>query len=75
MATRQHTPDLETMAGLLASRPDAAGILVSHGMHCIGCAIARFETVAEACAIYGVSAEQLLLEIDHQAAQRQRSTT
>lgn len=63
------------MAGLLASRPDAAGILVSHGMHCIGCAIARFETVAEACAIYGVSAEQLLLEIDHQAAQRQRSTT
>jgi len=44
-------------------------------MHCIGCAIARFETIAEACAIYGVSAEQLLLEIDQQAAPRQRSTT
>lgn len=55
------------MAGLLASRPGAAGVLVRHGMHCIGCAIGRFETVAEACAIYGVSAEQLLLEIDRQA--------
>jgi len=63
------------MAELLARRPGAAGVLVSHGMHCIGCAIARFETIAEACAIYGVSAEQLLLEIDHQAALRQRSTT
>lgn len=63
------------MAELLASRPGAAGVLVSHGMHCVGCAIARFETVAEACAIYGVSAEQLVLEIDHQTAPHQRSTT
>lgn len=75
MTPPQHVPALETIAELLARRPGAAGVLVSHGMHCIGCAIARFETVAEACAIYGVSAEQLLLEIDHQAAQRQRSTT
>ncbi len=75
MTTPQQVSARETMAELLAGRPGAAGVLVSHGMHCVGCAIARFETVAEACAIYGVSAEQLLLEIDHQAAQRQRSTT
>jgi hybrid cluster-associated redox disulfide protein len=60
------------MAGLLTRRPGAAGVLVSRGMHCIGCAIARFETIAEACAIYGVSVEQLLLDIDRQAAENRR---
>ena len=41
-------------------RPLAARILVQHRMHCVGCAIAAFETVAEACEIYGISLQELL---------------
>jgi hybrid cluster-associated redox disulfide protein len=48
------------VAALLAREPRLARVLLRHGMHCVGCAIAPFETIAEACAIYGVSVEQLL---------------
>jgi hypothetical protein len=41
-------------------------------MHCVGCAIARFETIAEACAVYGMSVEELLLEIDRQTEAARR---
>jgi hybrid cluster-associated redox disulfide protein len=33
-------------------------------MHCAGCAIAPFETIGEACAIYGVSVKELLAALD-----------
>jgi hypothetical protein len=33
-------------------------------MHCVGCAIAPFETLAEACEIYGISLGDLLAELN-----------
>ena len=53
----------DTIAEVLARRPGAAHLFFDRRMHCVGCAIAPFETVAEACAIYGVSAEDLIAEI------------
>jgi hybrid cluster-associated redox disulfide protein len=41
-----------TVADVLLKRPLVARILVNHHMHCVGCAIAPFETLAEACEIY-----------------------
>jgi hydroxylamine reductase len=52
----------------LLTRPGAARVLVDRGMHCLGCAIAPFETITEACAIYGVSVEELLAALDCSAA-------
>ena len=37
-------------------------------MHCVGCAIAPFETLEEVCVIYGVPLEQLLEDIRRAAA-------
>jgi hybrid cluster-associated redox disulfide protein len=53
-----------TVAEVLLKRPFAARILVNHHMHCVGCAIAPFETLAEACEIYGVSLRGLLAELN-----------
>ena len=53
----------DTIAEVLARWPGAARVLVDSGMHCVGCAIAPFETVAEACAIYGVSVDQFLADL------------
>jgi hybrid cluster-associated redox disulfide protein len=53
----------ETVAALLAREPRAARVLLDHGMHCVGCAIAPFETLAEICAVYGVSLEQLMVDL------------
>jgi hybrid cluster-associated redox disulfide protein len=55
-------PD-ETIAALLIREPRAGRILLSYGMHCVGCAIAPFETLAEVCAIYGVPVSRLLEDL------------
>jgi len=54
----------ETVSDLLARNPQAARVLFNHRMHCVGCAIAGFETLAEACLVYGVPLEQLLEELN-----------
>jgi hybrid cluster-associated redox disulfide protein len=53
----------ETVSALLARDPRAARILLNHRMHCVGCAIAPFETLAEVCLVYGVPLEPLLEEL------------
>lgn len=53
----------DSVADVLAASPRAARLLLDRGMHCVGCAIAPFETLGEACAIYGVSLDRLLLDL------------
>lgn len=65
----------ETVAALLAREPRAARVLLDHGMHCVGCAIAPFETLAEICVIYGVSLEQLRVDLRDHCASEKRETT
>ena len=55
----QPTLDL-TMADLVDGWPAAASVLARHGMACVGCGMAKFETIAEATAAYGVDCEVFL---------------
>lgn len=52
-----------TVAELLARRPQAAWVFFRHRMACVGCVLARFETVAEAVAAYGLDLQAFLREI------------
>jgi hybrid cluster-associated redox disulfide protein len=52
------------VADVLLKWPLAPRILMSRRMHCVGCAIAPFETLTEACEIYGVSVRDLLAELN-----------
>lgn len=61
------TPD-DSIEDLLARHPGAARVLVDYGMHCVGCVIAPFETIAEACANYGVPTDELIAALDRSAA-------
>ena len=63
MTTSRTVNGSDTVADILARSPHAARLLLDRGMHCVGCAIAPFETIAEACAIYGVSLDRLLLDV------------
>ncbi|HZR26682.1 MAG TPA: DUF1858 domain-containing protein [Vicinamibacterales bacterium] len=61
-----------TIAEVLATYPAAARILVRHHMHCVGCDIAPFETIGEACVIYGVAVEDLFAEIHRAVTQEEK---
>ena len=45
---------------VVEANENAPEILLSFGMHCLGCAIAHGETVAEAAAVHGIELQDLL---------------
>lgn len=48
----------------LQLNPKAAEILMAHGMHCLGCALAHGETVGEAVGVHGADIEKILKELN-----------
>ena len=41
-----------------------AQILMSAGMHCLGCMMSHFENLEQACAVHGIDADALVAEIN-----------
>jgi hybrid cluster-associated redox disulfide protein len=61
-------PDLEmSIADLIAACPYAGAALARRGMACVGCPMARFESVTEAAAAYGADPIELLRDAIGQA--------
>ena len=52
------------IAECIQINPNAAEILLSTGMHCIGCAMAHGETIAEAVAVHGEDLDKLLEKLN-----------
>ncbi len=59
---REIRPKL-TVAELLARAPSAAIAFVRHRMACVGCAMAPFDTLDEAAAVYGLDLPAFLNEV------------
>ena len=43
---------------------ETARLFFEIGMHCLGCPASRGETVAEACAVHGTDADELVAKIN-----------
>lgn len=41
-----------------------APILMNMGMHCLGCPASQAESIADACAVHGVNADEIVAEIN-----------
>ena len=48
----------------LKLNPDSAQILMSYGMHCLGCAMAHGETIEQAVNAHGNDLEELLAKLN-----------
>lgn len=57
-----------TIGQLLQEYPNAAGILMEIGMHCLGCPSAQMETLAEAAMVHGIDVDLLTEKINAQIA-------
>jgi len=49
-----------TIYELLQQKPEAAQVLFKFGMGCVGCAIARGETIRQAAEAHGIPLSELL---------------
>ena len=59
---RRPDPDM-SMDEIMRKWPDTIGVLIKHGMLCVGCPIALFHTVTEACEEHDVDEEIFLGEL------------
>lgn len=55
----QITKDIK-IGELLDANRELASFLLEMGMHCLGCPSARNETLAQACLVHGVDADELV---------------
>ena len=53
-----------TIYEVLQLQPEIAPVFLGFGMHCLGCPSARSETVAQACMVHGVNADDLVSKIN-----------
>ena len=55
----------KTLIGdLVREYPEASEILLSIGMHCLGCPSARGESIEQACAVHGVDVNILVEKLN-----------
>ena len=60
----------DTLIGeIVVQYPEAAEILLSIGMHCLGCPASRMESLQDACAVHGVDAQQVIDAINSKIAE------
>jgi hybrid cluster-associated redox disulfide protein len=60
-------PQLEvtlTVAEVLARWPQTIPVFIHHQMACVGCAMARFETLAEVAKIYNLDLSRFINELE-----------
>lgn len=49
---------------ILKLRPDKVDVLLSMGMHCLGCPSSQMETIAEACMVHNVDLDTILEKLN-----------
>jgi hybrid cluster-associated redox disulfide protein len=53
-----------TIAEALKLKPQIAPVLMSKGMHCLGCVIAQGETIEQAAEVHGMDVDRLIKELN-----------
>jgi hybrid cluster-associated redox disulfide protein len=47
--------------------PDVVGVFVAHGLGCIGCAMANFETIEQGATAHGMDIDALMKDLNEAA--------
>jgi len=53
-----------TIDEVLKKYPQTAEIFLKYGFHCLGCAAATFETLEQGATAHGITAEELLEDLN-----------
>ena len=70
MAMAEQYVNGKTLIGEIVTQyPEAIEILLSIGMHCLGCPASRSASLEEACMVHGIPAEQVIDAINEKIAE------
>jgi len=63
MAKQNITKEM-AIGEVVSKYPDTIEIFMNHGLHCIGCAAAHFENIAQGCEAHGIDADRLIKDLN-----------
>ena len=59
----------QTLVGeIVMNHPEAIEVLMSIGMHCLGCPASQAESLENACAVHGIPVDQVVEAINSRIA-------
>ena len=53
-----------TIEEVLTMKPNSEEILLSFGMHCLGCPCSRAESLEQACMVHGINVDELVEKLN-----------
>ncbi len=53
-----------SLADVVQKHPETAEVFQKHGLHCMGCAMASFETLEQGAAAHGMDLDKLLEDLN-----------
>jgi hybrid cluster-associated redox disulfide protein len=59
-----------SFADIIEKNPEAVGILMGKGMHCIGCGMAAMETLEQGALMHGMNPDELVKEINKKTGKK-----
>ena len=59
-----------TLVGeIVRTYPEAIEVLMSKGMHCLGCPASQAESISDACMVHGLNPENVITAVNDRIAQ------
>jgi hybrid cluster-associated redox disulfide protein len=49
---------------VVKNHPETIPVFMQHGLHCLGCAIATFESIEEGATVHGIDIEALVADLN-----------
>jgi hybrid cluster-associated redox disulfide protein len=59
-----------TIGEVIEKYPESAQIMLQHGLHCIGCHVALWETVEQGASAHGIDPNKLVSDINKEIAKK-----
>jgi len=63
-----------TLGGVIKEWPETAEVFFQFGLHCIGCHISAYESVADGAKAHGVNPEELVKALNEKIAGNNQTT-
>ncbi|MDD3717086.1 MAG: DUF1858 domain-containing protein [Actinomycetota bacterium] len=56
-----------TIQEVVENNPETIRVFLEHGLHCIGCAVARFENIEQGAMAHGIDVQALIKDLNEKA--------
>ncbi|HUT18738.1 MAG TPA: DUF1858 domain-containing protein [Anaerolineae bacterium] len=72
MSTQEQTITAEmTIGEVLKKYPESLKVFLTHGLMCVGCAVARFENIRQGATAHGINVDALIKDLNEVATRQE----